>query len=112
MKSVKTTENQKSRKIVTAYTEDTYRVKVYTYHDKNYKAYISIISECTIEESGQFTMESHRLYQDFSQRVGFVKTARYDFKKLQLAHSDVINSSGGIVGNLLKKNQEEKGQVA
>ena len=82
--------NHVSRKCVDTWTLDNnYRVKVYTYHDKNKKSYWSIVSECTVEESGTtgIYFERHTVHTSLNQLAGKVEALRFNGDSMVKAHA-------------------------
>ena len=76
-----------NRRIVESWTrEDNYRVKVTTWHDKTRKAFISNISECTIERRDGFTMEKWTMYQSLNKLIQIQKINRYNYDKMAYFH--------------------------
>ena len=78
------------RRIVTTYTEGTYRVKVSTAHSKNYKIYRSIVSECEVRIEATYSMETSIFGVDYHKGIQSVPTKRYDFAKLEEAHASAV----------------------
>lgn len=92
------------RKITETFTTpDNYRVKITTRHDKDRKGYISIISECLIEESGTsgIYFERHAVHADLNQLISSTPAARYDFRKLEHVHNLAAESVESLVSELI-----------
>lgn len=101
--------NHVTRKCVDTWTLDNnHRVKVYTYHDKVKKAYWSIISECTVEASGDsgIYFERHSLHKDLNRLAGTVIAARYNPSIMEKAHNDAVEEVRELVDELLQSNYE------
>jgi hypothetical protein len=82
--------NADSRRIVDTYTlENNYRVKIYTYHDKTRKAYLSVIKECVVSETGTagIYFERSRPYVDLNHLLKSERATRYSLKDLTAAHA-------------------------
>ncbi len=97
--------NDAHRKITDTYTLGAYRVKVYTYHDKNKKAYWSIIKECVVEPSGHpdIYFEKSRLYTDLNKLINTAIATRYNYQHLISHHSKALDSVRELVDQLLEK---------
>jgi len=97
--------NDARRKITDTYTIGEYRVKVYTYHDKNKKAYWSIISECTVEPSGTtgIYFEKHRLYTDLNKLINTAIASRYNYQHLISHHNKALLMVRELIDQLLEK---------
>ena len=80
--------NDINRRIVESWTreEDNYRVKVKTWHDKTRKAFISNLSECTIERNEGYTMEKSVMYQSLNQLIQIQPVSRYNYEKMAEFH--------------------------
>ena len=103
--------NHVTRKCVDTWTLDNnYRVKVYTYHDKVKKAYWSVISECTVEASGDsgIYFERHRMHDDFNRLAGTVIAARYNPSNMEKAHEAALDAVRELVDELLQSNYEKE----
>ena len=103
--------NEVTRKCVDTWTLDNnYRVKVYTYHDKVKKAYWSIISECTVEASGDsgIYFERHSVHKDLNRLAGTVIATRYNPSNMVKAHSDAVEAVRDLVEQLLQANYEKE----
>lgn len=70
--------------------EDNYRVKVTTWHDKNRKAFISNLSECTIERNEGYTMERSVMYQSLNKLVQIQAVSRYNYEKMSEFHAVAV----------------------
>ena len=81
-----------NRRIVESWTreEDNYRVKVSTWHDKNRKAYLSNISECTIERRDGFTMEKWTMYSSLNKLIQIQAVSRYNYEKMAELHIQAV----------------------
>jgi len=81
-----------NRRIVESWTreEDNYRVKVSTWHDKTRKAFISNISECTIEKNDGYTMEKSIMYQSLNKLVQIQAVSRYKYEKMADFHTQAV----------------------
>ena len=81
-----------NRRIVESWTreEDNYRVKVTTWHDKNRKAYLSNISECTIERNEGYTMERSVMYSSLNKLVQIQAVTRYNYEKMADFHLQAV----------------------
>jgi len=81
-----------NRRIVESWTreEDNYRVKVSTWHDKTRKAFISNISECTIEKNDGYTMEKSIMYQSLNKLVQIQAVNRYNYEKMADFHTQAV----------------------
>lgn len=102
--------NHVSRKCVDTWTLDNnYRVKVYTYHDKNKKSYWSIIKECTVEESGTtgIYFERYTVHTSLNQLAGKVEALRFNGDSMVKAHDNAIYSVRELVDQLLDLNKEK-----
>ena len=97
--------NDAHRKITDTYTLGAYRVKVYTYHDKNKKAYWSIISECTVEPSGTtgIYFEKTRLQNGVNKIINYANASRYNYQHLISYHSKALLMVRELVDQLLEK---------
>lgn len=83
-----------NRRIVESWTreEDNYRVKVSTWHDKTRKAFISNISECTIERNEGYTMERSVMYSSLNKLVQIQAVTRYNYEKMSDFHTQAVAS--------------------
>jgi hypothetical protein len=81
-----------NRRITESWTreEDNYRVKVSTWHDKTRKAYLSNISECTIERRDGFTMEKWTMYQSLNKLIQIQAVTRYNYEKMSDFHIQAV----------------------
>lgn len=80
-----------NRRIVESWTrEDNYRVKVTTWHDKTRKAFISNLSECTIERNEGYTMEKSVMYSSLNKLVQIQAVSRYNYDKLSDFHIQAV----------------------
>lgn len=82
--------NADSRRVVDTYTlENNYRVKIYTYHDKTRKAYLSVIKECIVSETATpgIYFERSRPYVDLNHLLKSERATRYSLKDLTAAHA-------------------------
>jgi hypothetical protein len=107
--------NHVTRKCVDTWTLDNnYRVKVYTYHDKVKKAYWSVISECTVEASGDsgIYFERHRMHEDLNRLAGKVIGTRYNPSHMEKAHEAALDAVRELVDQLLQSNYEMEGVSA
>jgi hypothetical protein len=97
--------NDAHRKITDTYTLGDYRVKVYTYHDKNKKSYWSIISECTVEPSGTtgIYFEKTRLQNGVNKIINYANASRYNYQHLISHHSKAIHMVRELIDQLLEK---------
>lgn len=103
--------NEITRKCVDTWTLDNnYRVKVYTYHDKVKKVYWSIISECTVEASGNsgIYFERHSVHSDLNRLANKVIATRYNPSNMVKAHSDAVEAVRELVEQLLQANYEKE----
>lgn len=101
--------NETTRKIAETWTTaDNYRVKVYTYHDKNKKVYWSIISECIVEASGEsgFYFEKHCLRSDLNRLIKQTLATRYNYEKMSTAHESSVAEVESLVANLLEAHEK------
>lgn len=89
--------------------DNNYRVKVYTYHDKNKKAYWSVIKECTVEASGTagIYFEKSTLHTSLNQLAGKVEALRFNGDSMVKAHDNAIDSVRDLVDQLLELNKEK-----
>ena len=102
--------NHVTRKCVDTWTLDNnYRVKVYTYHDKSYKAYWSIIKECIVEESRTtgIYFERHTVHTSLNQLAGKVEALRFNGDVMVKAHDTAIESVRDLIDQLLDSNKEK-----
>jgi hypothetical protein len=92
-----------NRRIVESWTreEDNYRVKVTTWHDKTRKAYLSNISECTIERNEGYTMERSVMYSSLNKLVQIQAVTRYNYEKMSDFHVQAVASVMDQVETLL-----------
>jgi hypothetical protein len=100
------TKSEVRRKISETWTmPDNYRVKVYTYHDKSRKAYLSILATCTVEESGYagIIIEYSTSEKDISRLAGNVPATRYNFNRMEEAHNLALESVSEQVAALLDR---------
>jgi hypothetical protein len=97
--------NDAHRKITDTYTRGAYRVKVYTYHDKNKKAYWSIIKECIVEPSGTtgIYFEKSRLHTDLNKLISLNAASRYNYQHLISHHSKALHMVRELIDQLLEK---------
>jgi hypothetical protein len=97
--------NSQHRKITDTYTLGAYRVKVYTYHDKNKKAYWSIIQECTVEPSGTtgIYFEKSRPQVDLNKLINSAIASRYNYQHLISHHNKALLMVRELVDQLLEK---------
>jgi len=98
-----------NRRIVESWTreEDNYRVKVSTWHDKTRKAYISNISECTIEKGEGYTMEKWVMYSDLNKLVQIQAVSRYNYEKMSQAHLQAVAQVMDQVNDLIANRKAE-----
>lgn len=99
--------NHVTRKCVDTWTLDNnYRVKVHTSHDKVKKVYWSVISECTVQASGNSGLyfERHRMHEDLSRLINKVIVTRYNPSIMEKAHSDAVEAVRELVDELLQSN--------
>ena len=101
--------NDAHRKITDTYTLGAYRVKVYTYHDKDKKAYWSIIKECIVEPSGTtgIYFEKYRFHNDLNKIINSAITSRYNYQHLVSHHNKALHMVRELVDQLLEKEQEK-----
>ena len=102
--------NHVSRKCVDTWTLDNnYRVKVYTYHDKDKKAYWSIIKECMVEASGTsgIYFEKSTVHVSLNQLAGKVEALRFNGDSMVKAHDSAIDSVRDLIDQLLELNKEK-----
>ena len=102
--------NETTRKITETWTtSDNYRVKVYTYHDKNKKVYWSIISECIVEPSGDsgYYFERHSFPDDLNRLISQTLATRYNYEKMSAAHELAAAEVGSLVASLLAAHEKE-----
>jgi hypothetical protein len=97
--------NDAHRKITDTYTLGAYRVKVYTYHDKNKKGYWSIIKECIVEPSGTtgIYFEKSRLHTDLNKLISLNGASRYNYQHLISHHSKALYMVRELIDQLLEK---------
>lgn len=97
--------NVAQRKITDTYTRGSYRVKVTTYHDKNKKAYWSIIRECTVEPSGTtgIYFEKSRPQVDLNRLINTAIASRYNYQHLISHHSKALHMVRELIDQLLEK---------
>lgn len=97
--------NDNHRKITDTYTRGDYRVKVYTYHDKNKKCYWSIISECIVEPSGTtgIYFEKSRPQIDLNKLISLNVASRYNYQHLIIHHNKAIHMVRELIDQLLEK---------
>ncbi len=98
-----------NRKITETWTmPDNYRVKVYTYHDKNKKVYWSVISECIVEASGNSGVyfEKHRLHTDLNRLISQTLATRYNYEKMSTAHESAVAEVESLVVSLLEAHEK------
>ena len=103
--------NEMTRKITETWTlENNYRVKVYTYHDKNKKVYWSIISECLVSESGTSGLyfERHSLHQDLNRLIQSIPATRYNYEKMSTWHVSAVAQVTQLVADLLASHENEQ----
>jgi hypothetical protein len=80
-----------NRRIVESWTrEDNYRIKVTTWHDKTRKAFISNLSECTIERTEGYTMERFTMYQSLNKLIQMQAVTRYNYEKMADFHIQAV----------------------
>jgi hypothetical protein len=84
-------------------------VKVYTYHDKNKKAYWSVIKECTVEASGTtgIYFEKSTVHVSLNQLAGKVEALRFNGDAMVKAHDTAIESVRDLIDQLLDSNKEK-----
>ena len=102
--------NHVSRKCVDTWTlENNYRVKVYTYHDKNKKAYWTTIKECIVEESGTsgIYFEKSSVHVDLHRLASKVEALRFNGDSIVKAHDTAIESVRDLIDQLLELNKEK-----
>ena len=104
------TRNDIGRRITESYTVDTYRVKVSTAHDKSRKAYLTTISECTIERREGYTMERTTIFASYFKVLKAEKVSRYSFKSLEEFHASTAQEAGDIVSRLIDSHNEKEGE--
>jgi hypothetical protein len=92
-----------NRRIVESWTreEDNYRVKVSTWHDKTRKAFISNLSECTIERNEGYTMEKSVIYSSLNQLIQIQAVSRYNYEKMADFHLQAVAKVADLVEALL-----------
>ena len=97
--------NDAHRKITDTYTLGAYRVKVYTYHDKNKKAYWSIIKECIVEPSGTtgIYFEKTRLQNGVNKIINYANASRYNYQHLISHHNKALHMVRELIDQLLEK---------
>ena len=103
--------NESTRKITETWTtSDNYRVKVYTYHDKNKKVYWSIISECIVEESGMagIYFEKHSFHNDLHRLLQSIPAPRYNYEKISAWHNVAAMQAQTLIKNLLDLHESEQ----
>jgi hypothetical protein len=99
--------NAAGRKIVTTYTLDNgYRVRVATYHYSNSKSIRTMISECIARFERGYTMETHRVFSDYSANLLSESVSRYSFKVLEDQHARGLEVAAPIVAELLAAGKE------
>jgi hypothetical protein len=102
-----------NRTIVESWTrEDNYRVKVRTWHDKNRKAYISNVSECTIERNEGYTMEKSTMYVSLNQLIQMEAVGRYNYEKMSEFHTQAVAKTMDLINSLLKDTSRNAEEVA
>lgn len=81
-----------NRRITESWTRegDNYRVKVSTWHDKTRKAYLSNISECTVERGDGYNMEKSIMYQSLNKLVQIQAVTRYNYEKMSDFHTQAV----------------------
>lgn len=103
--------NYTTRKATDTYDlENGRRVKVYTYHYKSNKSFITTVSECSISYSGIFTMESWLQNVDTMVRVSVIPCSRYSDKALAEAHAVGVIAAAELVRQLIEKNAAMEGE--
>lgn len=98
-----------SRRVADTYTlSNNYRIKIYTYHDKNKHAYWSVIKECVIRESGTagIYFERHRPHADLNKLLATAPALRYSFKDLQAAHAAALELGADLRDQYLAINAD------
>lgn len=104
---------ESSRKALDYWTrEDGYRIKITTRHDKERKAYITVISDCVAEKRDGYTMEYHRVFTDLYRVLNSEAAARYNFNKLQLIHAEIVPAMIQEVEALLASREPVEREVA
>lgn len=101
--------NADSRRIVDTYTlENNYRIKIYTYHDKTRKAYLSVIKECIVSESGTpgIYFERSRPYADLNSLLNRESANRYSLRDLSTAHALALELGAELRDQHLKINAD------
>lgn len=102
--------NETTRKITETWTTaDNYRVKVYTYHDKNKKVYWSIISECIVEPSGDsgYYFERHSFREDLNRLISQTLATRYNYEKMSAAHELAVAEVRSLVASMLAAHEKD-----
>ena len=100
--------NETTRKITETWTTaDNYRVKVYTYHDKNKKVYWSIISECIVEPSGDSGYYFEKHSTQTSALISQKLATRYNYDNLRAAHELAVAEVRSLVASLLAAHEKE-----
>jgi hypothetical protein len=102
--------NDNHRKITDTYTLGAYRVKVYTYHDKDKKAYWSIIKECIVEPSGTtgIYFEKYRFHNDLNKIINSAIASRYNYQHLISHHNKALYMVRELVDQLLEREKENE----
>ena len=101
--------NADSRRVVDTYTlENNYRIKIYTYHDKTRKAYLSVIKECVVRESGTpgIYFERSRAHVDLNHLLASERTTRYALKDLTAAHAVALELGAELRDKSLEINED------
>jgi hypothetical protein len=101
--------NADSRRVVDTYTlENNYRIKIYTYHDKTRKAYLSVIKECIVSETGTpgIYFERSRPYTDLNHLLASERVTRYALKDLTAAHAVALELGADLRDKSLAINED------
>lgn len=101
--------NATNRKVTDTYTlPNGYRVKVVTSHNKDYKSYRSLISECVTTSDNGYTWERHVIWADLMQLIATVPAVRYNYERLKESHQKALALAGDLVNELLNKNKDRE----
>jgi len=105
--------NAASRRVVDTYTlENNYRIKIYTYHDKTRKAYLSVIKECVVRETDTpgIYFERSRAHVDLNHLLKSERATRYALKDLTAAHAVALELGADLRDKSLAINADTPAQ--
>jgi hypothetical protein len=98
-----------SRRVADTYTlPNNYRIKIYTYHDKNKHAYWSVIKECVVRDSGTagIYFERHRSHVDLNKLLNITRAPRYSYTELITVHNLALQLGAELRDQYLEINAD------